>query len=335
MNVDTDNLSETSFPVVQGRKGATATRSAPTCIPGQHETVKTYMTKHVIAIQSDQPLSDALELVLEYAIGCIPVLEDGKVIGVITEQTLLRSAAHNVHVDTPVGELALPAQIIDEREPLLRAIERLRHLHARHLLIINDEGELEGLISQTDLLEASRRCLILSDTKVAVAESDGAQDALTGLLTRKAFDKVFKEEFHRARKYGGLLALLFLDLDNFKVINGKYGHLAGDTALGRIGRIIQHSVRTVDYAARYGGDEFVILMPGAGTRSATIHGNYILDRLANKTFTFGSDRFSITGSIGGCKWTRRCRVPNDMVRIADRCLLEAKRGGASRIEVAY
>jgi diguanylate cyclase (GGDEF)-like protein len=109
-------------------------------------------------------------------------------------------------------------------------------------------------------LDALKEELAKARSRVAELESRVDEDPLTGLLNRRGFERAFERALAYVQRYGATAALLFLDLDGFKAVNDRYGHAAGDWALGRIARLISGHVRASDVVARIGGDEFVVLL---------------------------------------------------------------------------
>jgi len=164
----------------------------------------------------------------------------------------------------------------------------------------------------------------------AKAEQRARIDELTGLFNRRHFDERIKQEIDRHSRYSGMLSLILIDLDFFKDFNDKKGHLAGDKMLAKVGRLMKMSVRNVDMAFRYGGDEFAVLLPQATTDDAFVVAERIRGRVASEV---GSKQTGITVSLGLASWPSDGVTPDEMFNAADRALYYAKRTGGNRTSV--
>ena len=163
------------------------------------------------------------------------------------------------------------------------------------------------------------------------------RDALTGLQNRRRFDEVLEQEFLLASENGWPLTMAFIDLDHFKEINDTHGHLVGDAVLSSTARILTEHLRKRDFIMRYGGDEFVALLPGTGLDNARGVFERLREAIVSQVYE-GSRAvtFHSTVSIGLASHMdgpRRAGSALDLVRAADRALYEAKGGGRDRIGI--
>ncbi|HEU4803917.1 MAG TPA: GGDEF domain-containing protein [Solirubrobacterales bacterium] len=157
-------------------------------------------------------------------------------------------------------------------------------------------------------------------------ERTARTDQLTGLPNRRAFDERLFAELARLDRSGDRVALLILDLDRFKQLNDTSGHLAGDEALRVVAGVIRASIRTVDWPARIGGDEFAVLLPGAGEAQATM----VAERLRiGIAAAFRDAAVPLAASIGGAARAGDEVDGEELHGEADRALYEAKRRGGS------
>lgn len=160
-------------------------------------------------------------------------------------------------------------------------------------------------------------------------------DTLTGLMNRRGFDRRLAEEVSRANRYEMPLSLLMLDLDNLKVINDQHGHAAGDSLLRSVGVLLSSELRTADIAARYGGDEFALILPSTTKTDAWAVAEKVRLALAHLcVYTERGLPMKTTASMGIASVNTRVWHPNDLVEAADRALYIAKRSGRNRVELA-
>lgn len=155
-------------------------------------------------------------------------------------------------------------------------------------------------------------------------------DHLTGLAVRRYFNQRFQEELYRVERGGPALSVAMIDVDHFKGINDGYGHQVGDLALKELGRLIQKRLRKIDFPARYGGDEVVILLPQASAEdAANIMGRLLADlRELRIPVPFSSAKeLSVTASIGIASFPEDGRTAEDLLQRADEALYWVKTRG--------
>lgn len=158
-------------------------------------------------------------------------------------------------------------------------------------------------------------------------------DFLTGLYNHRYFQQILTQELGRARRYQKMLSLVILDIDNFKSFNDRYGHAVGDKVLIAIGEIINRSLRKVDYAFRYGGEEFVILLPETSLEHAVLTAERLRERIASEAADTvpESEGKSITVSAGVACYPENGSNREDLFSLMDSYLYKAKSMGKNRV----
>jgi diguanylate cyclase (GGDEF)-like protein len=175
---------------------------------------------------------------------------------------------------------------------------------------------------------ASQIAMPLENSQLyAKAEKKARIDELTKLFNRRSLDEMIDNEIGRHSRYGGVFTLAILDLDSFKSFNDSYGHLSGDKLLREVGQVIKSAIRNVDYAFRYGGDEFAILLPQTNIEDAL----QVLERVREKIARgVDSGDIHVTSSIGLASWPDDGISHTDIIAAADVTLYRAKRSGGNR-----
>lgn len=202
-----------------------------------------------------------------------------------------------------------------------------------------DPDELEARIfaslrTRTARLELRQRNLEL-EGMLTRTEHLAMTDALTGVFNRRRFQDVLKREWATSRRYQHPLALILLDVDRFKPVNDVDGHAAGDEALRRIADVLTASIREVDLCARYGGDEFALLLPHTGRHHAQMVANRVRANLARARTSWAGEAQQLSLSMGlASTEDLTLKSPDDLVEAADRALYEAKKQGRDRVVVA-
>ena len=159
---------------------------------------------------------------------------------------------------------------------------------------------------------------------------DSETDPLTGLFNRRTFLKRIEEEAMRFRRYQKPFSILFGDIDFFKKINDTYGHAAGDAVLINISNILKTAKREIDQVARWGGEEFLILLPETDVAGAVQHGNKIREMISAKPFIYEGQEINITMSFGVSIYNGDTSIEKT-IDLADQRLYRAKESGRNKV----
>lgn len=157
------------------------------------------------------------------------------------------------------------------------------------------------------------------------------RDPLTSLFNRRYMEESLNRELHRAARAKTPLSVMMFDLDRFKEYNDLFGHAAGDNLLRDLGQNIAHEFRVEDIACRYGGDEFVVILPGAAPECATARAELLMEKMRRLTTAAIPDGGTVTMSVGIASFPADAREPEALLAAADRALYGAKRAGRARV----
>jgi diguanylate cyclase (GGDEF)-like protein/PAS domain S-box-containing protein len=160
-----------------------------------------------------------------------------------------------------------------------------------------------------------------------------SHDALTGLFNRRRFDEEIQRELAQARRYGTKGALLYVDLDNFKLVNDRLGHRVGDALLVRMATVLRKQLRETDTIARLSGDEFAALLPQVDAAGAQLVATRILDVTRRDTMVIGGQPVRTTASIGIALFPEHGTTSEDLLVHADRAMYQAKSGGRDALKL--
>ncbi len=165
-------------------------------------------------------------------------------------------------------------------------------------------------------------------------QEQAIRDPITGLYNRRYLDEMLEREISRAKREGYPISLVMIDLDHFKSINDNYGHQAGDLVLQNLGRLLHENAREGDIACRYGGEEFVLVLPRLPMETALHRAEEWRESFAERCTHHGELSIYCTMSIGIATYPDHAAQAEDLLEQADVAMYRAKRGGRNRTEVA-
>ena len=159
------------------------------------------------------------------------------------------------------------------------------------------------------------------------------RDPLTGLYNRRYLDSTLERELARCKREGQPLSLMLIDIDHFKQINDTYGHQAGDEVIKYLADMLSSQARAADVACRFGGEEFLLLLPNMPQNNAQEKAEQWRSAFAETTIAFGEFRMQVTLSCGIATYPSHGTSPAELIRCADRALYRAKKKGRNRVVV--
>ncbi|UTW03467.1 diguanylate cyclase [Amphritea atlantica] len=261
-------------------------------------------------------------------------VEESQQEGQLNEETALLSSG--IHHDVQAIQQAmqeskdlhqLKSNVSSQLQSIVKSVDlfkqkeenREKRLHERYLQLQN---RLEQMEAQTQQMKGH----------IEAERHKALTDSLTSLPNRAGYDQQIASEFERWKRYGQVFSIAVVDLDLFKRINDSYGHQAGDKVLRLVATILTRQCRSTDFVSRYGGEEFVILMPGTAAEQAVTAVEKIRHAVERSPFNFHGEPVNITLSAGVAEVQADDFVEEVFGR-ADKALYAAKSLGRNRIEL--
>jgi diguanylate cyclase (GGDEF)-like protein len=332
--------------------------------------------KYILDVTPDmhkiQPLTDLLQGILLQVTGLLGVVnsflavvdnggirrpqdrETESFLAIVDEETdlVIHASTGRFSQNLKINEAIEPDQLKIVQEVLNRGVSKL--LPDTTMIPLRVGDMMMGVIyfdrpvAQPQDLEllnvfANQAAVAIQNAKLYTM---AAIDKLTGLYVRSFFEKLFQRELHTAFRSQQSLSLLMIDLDKLKQINDLAGHLAGDDALITVGNMLRQATRNMDIIGRYGGDEFIILLPQSHKEGAEMVGNRILRLFAGKTVPHGGQDLPLQCSIGSITLEPHALTPEEiphpvaqdyfertglaLIKNADEALYTSKKEGGGR-----
>ncbi|WP_257460215.1 GGDEF domain-containing protein [Archangium lipolyticum] len=288
----------------------------------QNETVVTVISKI-----SERPVNLDAALVVIYG------LDLGRKYELAKEEILIgRSSKADIQVDQ---------ESISRNHACITNTTRgvhIKDLESTNGTFVNDEAvQGEKALHNGDLVKIGRTIFkYIAGGNIEAAYHDEiyrltTMDGLTQIYNRRYFEEALEREVSRSRRYERSLALVMFDVDHFKQVNDRYGHLAGDYVLKQLASTLRTKIRREDVFARYGGEEFGLLLPEIDVVGAVKLAEKSRKLVEKQRFEFDKNVIPVTISLGVAVLEAEHRDPEDLKRAADAKLYEAKASGRNRV----
>ncbi len=226
----------------------------------------------------------------------------------------------------------VPVIMLTSKEDVAMKIKTLEQGASDYILKPFDEGELLARVKVHLKLKFLQDQLKKKNAKL---HQLAGIDQLTGFSNRHRFMESFEREFFRSKRHSIDLSFMIFDVDFFKQVNDRFGHLVGDAVLMQAGRMIEQRIRLSDLIGRYGGDELILLLPQTNLQGSLLLAEEIRQQIENSEFTGAREPLRITISAGVGSYPHLpLTTVDELVQKADEALYRAKAYGRNRIEVA-
>ena len=267
------------------------------------------------------------------------IVKEHKPIGIITTRDIIKLLEQKSDLTLPIKHyISHPVMTIHYKSTINEALRFIKDKHFKRIVTVDDDGKLVSVITRKELIvtiythwvklmkdyyKELNRVNYLLEAKKKKFEKIAMTDPLTGLYNRIKFTELFLSEYNIMMQRNNSMSLILIDLDNFKEINDTYGHNTGDRVLKQVSKIFLDIIRNVDIVCRWGGEEFVVLLPTANPEQAA--------KIAEKIrFTLddyhSEEMLHITASFGVTS-VREEDTLDEVINRADQALYNAKNAG--------
>src|SRR3989339_211560 len=294
------------------------------------------------SFSSTSVMLDVLEFMKDSLSDCVIIQDGGMAVGILTSKDVINFIGEGNCASIEVRDvMSSPVETLSEKASISEGLEYLRNGHFKRIVVTNDEGHVVGIVTQQDLISRTylKWSQLMQDhfkqfeeiTQILQQKNRhltqlATKDFLTEIHNRHMFSELFSQEHSGAKREGTKLSLMMIDLDHFKRVNDTYGHNIGDYVLKYFVSLVVATVREADLFARWGGEEFVLLLRNAGCDEAYGVGEKIRNFIELQAF---EDVGHITCSIGITEITDDDSLQSAIER-ADGALYAAKDMGRNR-----
>ena len=295
-------------------------------------------------VKKDTIVSELLDEMLSGLFDNVIVIEKMKPIGILTTKDIMNLIKNKSDLDVEVNRyMSSPVDTIGKNSSIKEALEFVKSKCYKRVVVIEENGDLSGIISQKELISLtySRWAILMKEYQEELSEINNmletknkeyeilaSTDSLTGLYNRHKFSQLYISEYKTMTQRDNSMSLILLDIDFFKLVNDTYGHNVGDQVLIQIAHALLRTLRNIDIVCRWGGEEFIVLLPTASLKNATILAEKIRKHIESLEIdVVGSVRASF-----GVSLVKKGESMEDGIKRADSALYLAKNSGRNCVK---
>lgn len=295
-------------------------------------------------VNKDEKISHLLKDMVKNFYDNVVIVEDLKPIGIFTTKDIMSLIKNKADLDVNIEQhMSSPVDSINKNSSIREALSFIKDRHYKRVIVVDDNGLLSGIITQKELISLtySKWAVLMKEYQDELSEINvmlqnknieyeniASTDALTGLYNRHKFSQLYLSSYTSMVQRHNNMSLILLDIDYFKKVNDVYGHNAGDKTLVQVSHTLLKTLRNVDVVCRWGGEEFLIILPTADMQQAVL----IAEKLRKAIEDLSIDVVGgITASFGVSQ-VREGEDMQDAIDRADKALYLAKNFGRNCVK---
>lgn len=295
-------------------------------------------------VSQDETTSTLLQSMIDGQFDNVIIVENKVPIGILTTKDVIKLIKNKVDLEKSISHyMVSPVMSITQSASIKEALSFIKDKHFKRVVVVDDDKKLLGIITQKELISLtySKWAILMKnyqeeltelnsmlEIKYKEYETRASRDALTGLYNRYKFSELYISSYTSMIQRNHDMSLIIIDIDSFKKVNDTYGHNIGDKALVQLSNALLKTLRNIDIVCRWGGEEFMVLLPTADLEASML--------LANKIRTFVSNiNIDIIGNITvscGVSQVRSGESMEEAISRADKALYLAKKSGKNCVQ---
>ena len=295
-------------------------------------------------VNKDDKTSDLLKEMTASSFDNVIVVENSKPLGILTTKDVMKLIKKDENLDLPISSyMSSPVDTINKSASIKEALNFVKQKYYKRVVVVDDNGDLVGIVSQKELISLtySRWAMLMKEYHEELTEINSmledknkeyaqmaSTDSLTGLYNRHKFTELYLSSYETMTQRQNEMSLILLDIDYFKKINDTHGHNAGDNVLVQVSHALLKTLRNIDVVCRWGGEEFVILLPTASLEQAT----YLAEKLRVYIQDLDLDKLGQISASFGVTLVKEGDDMEDVVDRADKALYLAKESGRNCVK---
>jgi diguanylate cyclase (GGDEF)-like protein len=305
------------------------------------------MNRRMKWVKRDVSTGEVLKHLVHNDFDNVVVVEDERPIGILTTKDVIRLIHSHADLTRPIeAYMSSPVETITNDVSVKQALDFIHEKKYKRIVVVKGDGTMAGIISQKELISLSygKWATLMKESHNELKEINrlleqrsfkyeklASTDLLTGLYNRYKFSELYVTAYKTKSQRHNALSLILLDIDHFKQVNDEFGHNVGDRVLVQVAHVLLRQVRSVDIVARWGGEEFIILLPTANLDQASKLAEKLRKSIAGKEI---ENVGKITASLGVSEVVVGDTMESAIAR-ADEALYRAKEDGRNRVVIAF
>jgi len=295
-------------------------------------------------VEKNEKTSDLIKDMLTNSFDNVIVVENLKPVGILTTKDIMYLIKNKEDLSLSVSNFMVsPVETINKKASIKEALAFITSKHYKRAIVVNDDGTLNGIIAQKDIISLTytRWAMIMKEYQEELSninsklehqnkeyELKASTDSLTGLYNRYKFSELYTTSYKAMTQRHNEMSLIMLDIDFFKKVNDEFGHNVGDRVLVQVAHALLKTLRNIDVVARWGGEEFMVLLPAVKLNEAELVAKKLKKNIEELNIEIVG---KITASFGVTQ-VREGDMMDEAVQRADEALYLAKRSGRNCVK---